>query len=95
MTRPIDSGPIVRVPPVPVIAVTSRGCISTPSFATVEATSAIWSGVTNVSAWPYEAFASSTSSVKPPGCEPSPLVTCETAVGRSNGSGAPKPIRLA
>ena len=30
--------------------------------------------------------------VNPPGCLPSPLVTCETAVGRSNGSGAPKPI---
>ena len=52
MTRPIDFGPIVRVPLLPVIAVTRRGCISSPSFATVAATSAIWSGVTNVSAWP-------------------------------------------
>ena len=36
----------------PVIAVTRRGCISSPSLATVAATRAIWSGVTNVSAWP-------------------------------------------
>ena len=34
------------------IAVTSCGRISSPSLATVAATSAIWSGVTNVSAWP-------------------------------------------
>ena len=38
----------------PVIAVTRRGCISSPSFATVDATSAIWSGVTKVSACPYD-----------------------------------------
>ena len=44
--------PIVRVPCFPVIAVTRRGFISSPSFATVAATSAIWSGVTNVRAWP-------------------------------------------
>ena len=82
-------------PLLPVIDVTSRGRISSPSLATVDATSAIWSGVTNVSAWPYAALASSTSSANPPGSDPSPLVTCETAVGRSNGSGAPKPIRSA
>ena len=58
----------------------------------VAATSAIWSGVTNVSAWPYAAFASSTSSTKPPGCEPLPFVTWDGAVGRSNGSGAPNPM---
>jgi hypothetical protein len=40
ITRPIDFGPIVRVPlAFPVIAVTSRGCISSPSFATVDGTS--------------------------------------------------------
>ena len=50
MTRPIDSDPIVRVPCLPVIAVTRCGRISSPSFATVDATSPIWSGVTNVSA---------------------------------------------
>ena len=55
MTRPIDSGPIVRVPlRSPVIAVTRCGFMSTPSLAIVAATSAIWSGVTNVSAWPYD-----------------------------------------
>jgi hypothetical protein len=68
---------------------------SSPSFATVAATRAIWRGVTNVSAWPYAALASSTSSVKPPGWLPLPFVTCEAAVGRSNGSGWPKPIRAA
>ena len=67
MTRPIPLGPIARVPPLPVIDVTSRGCMSSPSLATVDATRAIWSGVTNVSAWPYAALASSTSSVNPPG----------------------------
>ena len=58
MTRPIDDGPIVRVPLFSLeIAVTRRGRISSPPLATVEATSAIWSGVTNVSAWPYDALA--------------------------------------
>ena len=53
ITRPIDDEPIVRLPlRRPVIAVTSCGRISSPSFATVAATRAIWSGVTNVSAWP-------------------------------------------
>ena len=52
MTRSIDCGPIVRVPSLPVSPVTRRGRISSPSFATVAATSAIWSGVTKVSPWP-------------------------------------------
>ena len=69
--------------------------MSSPPLATVDATSAIWSGVTNVSAWPYDALASSTSSRKPPGSLPSPPVTCDTAVGRSNGIAASKPIRSA
>ena len=69
--------------------------MSTPSLATVEATSAIWSGVTNVSPCPYAAFASSTSSTKPPGSSPRPFVSCDAAVGRSNGSGAPNPSRSA
>ena len=89
-------GPIVRVPlSARRCAATRCGFISTPSFATVAATSAIWSGVTNVSAWPNEADASSTSSANPPGPEPSPFVTWEAAVGRSNGSGAPNPSRPA
>ena len=41
--------------------------MSTPSFATVAATSAIWIGVTNVSPWPNDADASSASSANPPG----------------------------
>ena len=91
MTRPIDSAGIVRVPlRSPVSEVTRRGSMSRPSLAIVEATSAIWSGVTNVSAWPYDALASSTSSLNPPGCRPSPLVTCEMAVGRSNGERRPE-----
>ena len=69
--------------------------MSSPSFATVAATSAIWSGVTNVSAWPYAAFASSTSSLKPPGAEPSPFVTWDTAVGKSKGIGLSNPSRPA
>ena len=81
--------------PSPVIARTRCGVISTPSFATVDATSAIWSGVTNVSPCPNDADASSTSSVNPPGAPPSPLVTWLTAVGRSNGSASPKPISAA
>ena len=53
MTRPIALGPIVRVPalagrsPSPAAAASAS-----PSLAMVDATSAIWSGVTNVSAWP-------------------------------------------
>src|SRR5438309_5678517 len=74
---------------------TRWGIIRVPPFATVHATRAIWSGVTRVSAWPYDAFASSTSSVNPPGPLPPGFVTCAEAVGRSNGSGLPKPIRPA
>ncbi len=81
--------------PSPVSALTSRGRISTPSFATVEATSAIWNGVTNVSPWPNDADASSTSSLNPPGAGPSPSVTRLIEVGRSNGIGAPNPSRSA
>ena len=76
-------------------AVTRRGRGSTPPFATVAATSAIWSGVTSTSPCPYAALASSTSSAKPPGSGPPPFVSCELAVGRSNGMGAPKPRRRA
>ena len=32
--------------------------------------------------------------MNPPGSSPDPFVTCETAVGSSNGSGAPNPSRL-
>src|SRR4051794_41021034 len=69
---------------------TSLGFISTPLLAMVEATSAICSGVTSVSPWPYAALASSTWSVKPLRGPP-PLVTWLDDVGRSNGMGPPKP----
>ena len=95
ITTPICSGPIVCVPPRPVVAVTRWGFIRVPPFAIVAATSAIWRGVTSVSAWPYEALASSVSSLNPPAAPPPPLVTCEAVVGRSKASGAPKPIRPA
>ena len=74
---------------------TRCGVISTPSFATVDATSAIWSGVTNVSPWPNEAEASSDVVGEPAGRPPSPLVTRLTAVGRSNGIASPKPSSAA
>ena len=53
MTWAIRSGPNTRGwPLLPTSDVTSLGRIKAPSLATVAATSAIWSGVTKVSAWP-------------------------------------------
>src|SRR5690242_21192743 len=94
-TWAIVDGPSCRLPFRPLIDVTIRGFIRSPPLATVDATSAIWNGVTNVSPWPYAAFASSTSSTNPPGAEPDPFVTCDDAVGRSNGIGEPNPSRSA
>ncbi len=68
--------------------------MSVPPSAIVAATSAICSGVTAVVPWPYAALASSTSSTNP-SSGPPPEVTWLTAVGRSNGMGASKPMRRA
>ena len=52
ITTPCCFGAIVRVPSRPLEATTRWGSMRTPPFAIVDATSAIWSGVTRVRACP-------------------------------------------
>ena len=85
-------GPIPRVSPRPLIDVTMRGL---HEVATVRDRCRderhLERADERLAPWPYAALASSTSSTNPPGSEPEPSVTCEGAVGRSNGMVDQKP----